>query len=237
MSIKNKIKKVINFLLKEEHRTTVIVKKADPSCLLKGKRVIITGGNRGLGFEIAKKCIEEKAEVLIVGRNECSLKETSNILNCEYAVCDISNIKSVEKFFENISKYFNGNKVDCLINNAEKQNVDKGNIVIVSSERAIAADDTPYGITKAGVNSFVKGFAINIIEKGYRINGVAPSVMATDMGLHKKDDNLYSESLRGKRIFLPEEIAEVVIFLLSDISGSISGEIIACNQGNYIKEK
>lgn len=119
----------------------------------------------------------------------------------------------------------------------EKQNVDKGNIVIVSSERAIAADDTPYGITKAGVNSFVKGFAINIIEKGYRINGVAPSVMATDMGLHKKDDNLYSESLRGKRIFLPEEIAEVVIFLLSDISGSISGEIIACNQGNYIKEK
>ena len=118
MSIKNKIKKVINFLLKEEHRTTVIVKKADPSCLLKGKRVIITGGNRGLGFEIAKKCIEEKAEVLIVGRNECSLKETSNILNCEYAVCDISNIKSVEKFFENISKYFNGNKVDCLINNA-----------------------------------------------------------------------------------------------------------------------
>lgn len=277
MSIKNKIKKVINFLLKEEHRTTVIVKKADPSCLLKGKRVIITGGNRGLGFEIAKKCIEEKAEVLIVGRNECSLKETSNILNCEYAVCDISNIKSVEKFFENISKYFNGNKVDCLINNAgvyafnvnnfhdvtekiwddlfnvnlkgsyfmtkyfveylEKQNVDKGNIVVVSSERAIAADDTPYGITKAGVNSFVKGFAINIIEKGYRINGVAPSIMATDMGLNKKDDNLYFELLRGKRIFLPEEIAEVVIFLLSDISGSISGEIIACNQGNYIKEK
>lgn len=61
----------------------------------------------------------------------------------------------------------------------EKQNVDKGNIVVVSSERAIAADDTQYGITKAGVNSFIKGFAINIIEKGYSINGVAPSVMAT----------------------------------------------------------
>lgn len=277
MSIKDKIKKVIKFLLKKEHRTTVIVKKVAPNCLLEGKRVIVTGGNRGLGFEIAKKCIEEKAEVIIIGRNESSLKNISELLGCEYAVCDISNIKSVEKFFENIGKYFNGNKVDCLINNAgvyafnvnnfhdvnekiwddlfnvnlkgsyfmtkyfveylEKQNVDKGNIVVVSSERAIAADDTPYGITKAGVNSFVKGFAINIIEKGYRINGVAPSVMATDMGLYKKDDNLYSESLRGKRIFLPEEIAEVVIFLLSDISGSISGEIIACNQGNYIKEK
>ena len=49
-----------------------------------------------------------------------------------------------------------------------------------------------------------------------------------------RNENLYVDWQNGKRIFLPEEVAEVALFLLSDISGCISGEIITCDKGNYI---
>ncbi len=43
--------------------------------LLKDRHIIITGGGRGLGFYMAKKCVELGAEVLITGRNEQTLLE------------------------------------------------------------------------------------------------------------------------------------------------------------------
>ena len=42
---------------------------------------------------------------------------------------------------------------------------------------------------------------------------------------------LYAENQPGKRIFMPEEVAEVVGFLLCAASACISGEIITCDQG------
>lgn len=51
---------------------------------------------------------------------------------------------------------------------------------------------------------------------------------------YSTDGNLYASYQPTERIFVPEEVAEVVNFLLSDISGCISGEIITCNQGKHI---
>ena len=44
---------------------------------MKDKVILITGGNRGLGKAIAKKCVEEGAKVILVGRNEESLRNAS----------------------------------------------------------------------------------------------------------------------------------------------------------------
>ena len=49
-----------------------------------------------------------------------------------------------------------------------------------------------------------------------------------------KESDLFSNSPSG-RYFIPEEVAEVVSYLLSDYSKCISGEIIHCNGGNHIK--
>ena len=51
----------------------------------------------------------------------------------------------------------------------------------------------------------------------------------------KPGDNLYREQACGKRVFLAQEIAEVALFLLSDYSNCISGEILPCNQGNHLR--
>ncbi len=56
-----------------ERRHTVITAQitlSSPNEVLKGRNIVVTGGSRGLGFFIAKKCVDEGANVLITARNE-----------------------------------------------------------------------------------------------------------------------------------------------------------------------
>ena len=61
---------------------------------------------------------------------------------------------------------------------------------------------------------------------------MAPGVTASDMTNIKKDSDLSNDRTAG-RYFVPEEVAEVVNFLISDYSKCISGEIINCDGGDY----
>lgn len=115
----------------------------------------------------------------------------------------------------------------------EQQEDKRGNIVVITSERAKRPDDIPYGLTKVATSSFIQCIAQKVIAEGIRINGVGPGVTVSDM-TGKSRDHLHAECQAGKRFFVPEEVAEVVNFLLSDISACISGEIITCNQCNHI---
>lgn len=124
--------------------------------------------------------------------------------------------------------------VSKFIQYLESHDDPSGNIVVMTSERAKRSDDIPYGLTKVATSSFVQCLASKVIEEGIRINGVGPGVTASDMTGYSRDGNLYADFQAGNRIFLPEEVAEVVNFLLSDVSNCISGEIITCDQGRYI---
>lgn len=114
----------------------------------------------------------------------------------------------------------------------------KGHILFVSSETGETADIRPYGLTKAAVNSLVQGLAYLYIGYGIRINAVAPGVTATDMaGYSSTQDNINCSYNPNGRAYLPEEVAEVATFLLSDASGCISGQIITCNNGKTINAR
>ena len=113
--------------------------------------------------------------------------------------------------------------------NASRQ----GNIVLISSERGLQCDDVPYGMTRAAMNSFVRGMARRSYGKNVRINAVAPGVLASDLQTQEVG-NLKTDCNPCGRLFVPEEIAEVVWFLISDASKCISGEIIACDAGGYL---
>ena len=95
-------------------------------------------------------------------------------------------------------------------------------------------DDLPYGLTKASINSLVQALSYKYYKSGIRVNGIAPGVTVSNMTGLNKDGDLYNNN-PSNRYFLPEEIAEVATFLLSDYSKCISGEIIHCNAGNHIK--
>lgn len=66
------------------------------------------------------------------------------------------------------------------------------------------------------------------------VNAIAPGLTASNM---TKNDtsNLTQKGQASGRMFIPEEIAEVACFLLSDASKCISGEVIHCNAGNHLK--
>lgn len=113
----------------------------------------------------------------------------------------------------------------------------KGNILFVSSETGETKDFRPYGFSKAALNSMTQGFAYLLAEKGIRVNAIAPGVTASDMTGFDAKGNLYCSYNLTNRVYLPEEIAEVACFLLSDASGCMSGQILTCNNGNTINAR
>lgn len=120
-----------------------------------------------------------------------------------------------------------------FIKNADKEK--DHCIIMISSERGLQCDDVPYGLTKAAINSLVKGLSRRYYTGGFRVNGIAPGITISDMNPEKINrNNLYTDRISSKRYFLPEEVAEVAGFLLSDAAKCISGEVIACDAGNYL---
>ena len=117
-----------------------------------------------------------------------------------------------------------------------------GNIVAVSSNGSFCGHLIPYGMAKAGLNNFIQGLAKISIENGIRCNAVAPGYTATNIfasrGLYDNltaDGDLYKGDIRGKRFHRPEEIAQVICFLLSDSSSCINGQVIACDSGDSVR--
>ena len=85
------------------------------------KVILITGSNKGIGYEIAKQCSKRGFYVIISGRDETRLKGAlenlkKETLNADSLLMDVSNPESIE----NASKQFSSKKlkIDVLINNA-----------------------------------------------------------------------------------------------------------------------
>ena len=55
------------------------------------------------------------------------------------------------------------------------------NMLFISSETGMTADERPYGLSKAALNSLVQGLAHKYVKQGFRINAIAPGAILTDM--------------------------------------------------------
>ena len=116
----------------------------------------------------------------------------------------------------------------------EKHNQESGKILFISSERGTYCDDLPYGLTKASINSLVQALSYRYYKQGINVNAISPGVTASDMTGIKKDEDLYANQ-NSQRFFVPEEVGEVAVFLLSNYSKCVSGQIIHTNAGNHIR--
>lgn len=275
MSLKLYIKRGIHFIFRGTpiKKINAEISYLSPTSMLKGKKIIITGGGRGLGYAMAKKFISEGADVLISGRNEMVLKESADKLGCKFLKLDVANISSFPYFINEASNILG--EVNILVNNAGislhentffdvtektfddqistnfkgpffltqeflsylKTNNQKGNVLFVSSETGETVDYRPYGFTKAAINSMVKGLAYLFAKEEIRINAIAPGITASEMTGLSTEGNIYYDGNIVDRVYMPEEVAEAACFLISDISGSISGQIITCNNGKTINAR
>ena len=87
----------------------------------KGEVVVVTGGSRGLGLEIAHAFGQAGAKVVITARREQWLKEAENFLKdqgiaVDAMICDIADANSVEQLVQKTLQ--NNSKIDVLVNNA-----------------------------------------------------------------------------------------------------------------------
>lgn len=276
--LKGFFKRAFRYIVKGQPEVIVKVQTASVTsgAILSGKHILITGGTRGLGYAIAKRCLEEGAFVSITGRSQEGLQkakeELGNPEKLFTIVHDVTDTTRDESVIAEAASKMKG--LDTLVNNAgisihgidyltcsEKQwdaQMDTnlkgvyfmtqaflrfflkkgtlgGNIIIMTSERGLYGDDVPYGLAKRALISYTEGLAVRLINKGIRVNAIAPGVTATDMTGYSAEGNLYRRWARGKRVLLAEEIAETAVFLISDVSSSISGQVIACNEANHLK--
>ena len=87
----------------------------------KGEVVVVTGGSRGLGLEIAHAFGQAGAKVVITARREQWLKEAENFLKdqgiaVDAIICDVADANSVEQLVQ--KTFQNNSKIDVLVNNA-----------------------------------------------------------------------------------------------------------------------
>ena len=111
----------------------------------------------------------------------------------------------------------------------------KGSIVNISSISALGGDcgRALYGATKAAVSSLTKTMATELGATGIRVNAVAPGFINTDMKDLLSEDAL-QENLNHsklKRMGEPKEVANVAMFLASDLASYVTGQIINVDGG------
>ncbi|XP_026314593.1 uncharacterized protein LOC113226247 [Hyposmocoma kahamanoa] len=118
----------------------------------------------------------------------------------------------------------------------------KGNIINISSVAAIVLPfDTrnlSYNVSKAALDHFTRGAALEFAPKGIRVNSVNPGPVSTDflenMGADISFDDLKTLTPL-KRISAPEEIAELIMYLASDKALGITGSIMVVDNGRLLK--
>jgi NAD(P)-dependent dehydrogenase (short-subunit alcohol dehydrogenase family) len=248
---------------------------------LEGKVVVITGGNSGIGFSIAKEFKIEGARGAIIGRNQVTLDSSVQELGDEFIGLhgDVTQLADLERIFQTVADKFG--KIDTLVVNAGGavgpgtlgsvvdaseeafQRItdlnfksvfftvqkalphmnDGASIVLLSSAGAHRAvpGQTVYAATKAGVLSFARSFAQDLLPRKIRVNALSPGAIETpaldNIGLPA---DIVAQLKAGfkdisplKRSGQPREMARVAVFLASDDSSFVLGtEVLA--DGGYL---
>ena len=110
-----------------------------------------------------------------------------------------------------------------------------GSIVSISSTSALDCNSgkTAYGSSKAAIMCMTKCISRELAEKGVRANVICPGVINTEMigMLPEYVLDIQKEASALKTIGNPSDVANVALFLLSDNSSYITGEIIRVDGG------
>ena len=108
-----------------------------------------------------------------------------------------------------------------------------GSIISLSSVVGINgnAGQANYAASKAGIIALTKSVAKELGSRGVRANAIAPGFIITDMTKALSEETLkqFVSMIPMKRGGTPEEVAKVALFLASDLSSYVSGQVIQVN--------
>jgi NAD(P)-dependent dehydrogenase (short-subunit alcohol dehydrogenase family) len=223
---------------------------------LAGKAVLVTGAGRGLGRAYAIDTAARGAAVVVNDVDRDGVEETVAAIAAEGgrarpAVASVASWEGAERLVASAVEAFGS--IDGLVNNAGVMPVGApwaeteerirsvvevnllgpmfcgihalrrmrrqgaGAIVNVTSGAHLGTRDlTSYGATKGGVASLTYGWAIHAAEVGARVNAISP-LAQTPMMAQFLDQPVGA---------LPEHVAPVVSYLLSDRAAAVNGQVV-----------
>lgn len=107
----------------------------------------------------------------------------------------------------------------------------KGHILNVSSSSGIRPAKTPYQMSKWAINGLTKGMAAELIPYGIVVNGIAPGPTATSMLGITENSSIDNPNPAGRYV-LPEEVASLAVFMVSDSGNMIVGDTFYITGGS-----
>ena len=221
--------------------------------VFKDKVVVVTGGAQGIG-----KCICERFKQ--AGAKVCLI----DILENDYFVGDLANKDTLELFAQKVIADFgnvdylinNAAPKFCGISSASYEDFeyalkvgvtapfyltklflpyfDKGaSIVNMSSsrDRMSQPESETYTASKGGIASLTHALAVSLSNK-VRVNSISPGWIDTDYKVYEGPDAIQQPV---GRVGNPDDIANMVLYLCSDMASFITGENI-CIDGGMTKQ-
>ncbi len=241
--------------------------------LLGGKTVLVTAAaGTGIGFAVAKRCLEEGATVMISDIHERRLGEAVEALSergtgrVSGRLCNVTEEEQVQALADAAAAEMG--RIDVLVNNAGLGGFAKlvdmtdaqwnavinvsltgtfrmtravlrrmsaqGSGVIVNNASVLGwraqAGQAHYAASKAGVMALTRCAAIEAAEYNVRVNAVSPSLAMHEF-LSKVTPGGLLEELTAReamgRAAEPWEVANVIVFLASDYSSYMTGEVVS----------
>lgn len=147
--------------------------------------------------------------------------EVKDCLEEQYDRIMDTNLKGTFFLSQLMARYFVNNKIG-------------GNILMIGSSSSLRPATSAYTITKNAVYGFTKGLAKVLAPYGITVNGLAPGPTATPILMPDgvRDEISFSNSLG--RYVLPGEIANMAVFLVSNMGRSIIGDMIFMTGGSGV---
>ena len=134
----------------------------------------------------------------------------------------------------NLKGYFNYIRAVAPIFREQKS----GKIINVTSINGLRGKfgQANYSASKAGIIGLTKTVAKELGKYSINVNAIAPGLIETDMMKNATEEvrNMAIAEIVLNRIGQPEEVAEVVAFMCSDLARHITGEVIKVDGGQYI---
>ncbi len=169
--------------------------------------------------ELAKTVLEEFGKVDILVNNAGITRDTLMLRMSEEQWDEVihTNLKSIFNLTKHLVRPMMKNRGGSIIN--------LSSIVGMTGN----AGQANYAASKAGILGFTKSIAKEMGSRNIRCNAIAPGFIETDMTdeLDDKVKEHYLSNIPLKRLGKPEEIADVCVFLGSDLSTYLSGQVLS----------